>query len=289
MKRVILFVLTNIAVVLTISILLSILSATGILPLHPGTIQGLMVLCFVWGMAGSFISLLLSRFMAKQMLGVKLIDGRTGNADLDRLHNTIQNLAQQAGLPMPEVGIYESPEVNAFATGPSRNRSLVAVSTGLLRQMGQSEVQGVLGHEIAHIKNGDMVTMALLQGVINAFVMFFARIIASLLFRGDDGDRHPGFLYYLTVSVIQIALSLLGALVVCWFSREREFRADAGGAALAGRGSMVAALRRLLSTQQLVDNSQPALTTMKIAGGPMALFSTHPPLEVRIARLEGRA
>jgi len=289
MKRVILFVLTNIAVVLTISILLSILSATGILPLHPGTIQGLMVLCFVWGMAGSFISLLLSRFMAKQMLGVKLIDGRTGNADLDRLHNTIQNLAQQAGLPMPEVGIYESPEVNAFATGPSRNRSLVAVSTGLLRQMGQSEVQGVLGHEIAHIKNGDMVTMALLQGVINAFVMFFARIIASLLFRGDDGDRHPGFLYYLTVSVIQIALSLLGALVVCWFSREREFRADAGGAELAGRGSMVAALRRLLSTQQLVDNSQPALTTMKIAGGPMALFSTHPPLEVRIARLEGRA
>ena len=289
MKRVILFVLTNIAVVLTISILLSILSATGILPLHPGTIQGLMVLCFVWGMAGSFISLLLSRFMAKQMLGVKLIDGRTGNADLDRLHNTIQNLAQQAGLPMPEVGIYESPEVNAFATGPSRNRSLVAVSTGLLRQMGQSEVQGVLGHEIAHIKNGDMVTMALLQGVINAFVMFFARIIASLLFRGDDGDRHPGFLYYLTVSVIQIALSLLGALVVCWFSREREFRADAGGATLAGRGSMVAALRRLLSTQQLVDNSQPALTTMKIAGGPMALFSTHPPLEVRIARLEGRA
>jgi heat shock protein HtpX len=289
MKRIILFVLTNILVVLTISILLSVLSATGILPMDPGTVQGLAVFCLVWGMAGSFISLLLSRFMAKQWMGVKLVDGRTGNGELDRLYNTIQNLSQQAGLPMPEVGIYESPEVNAFATGPSRNRSLVAVSTGLLRQMSAGEVEGVLAHEVAHIKNGDMVTMALLQGVINAFVMFFARIIASLLFRGQDDDRHPGFMYYLTVNVIQIALSILGAIVVCWFSRQREFRADAGGADLAGRGSMVSALRRLLSTQQLVDNSQPALTTFKIAGGPMALFSTHPPLEERIARLEGRA
>jgi heat shock protein HtpX len=288
MKRVILFVLTNIAVVLTISILLSILSATGILPMDPGTIQGLMVLCLIWGMAGAFISLQLSRWMAKRMMGVRLIDGRTGNADLDRLYNTIQNLVQQANLPMPEVGIYDSPEVNAFATGPSKSRSLVAVSSGLLRQMGQNEVQGVLAHEIAHIKNGDMVTMALLQGVINAFVMFFARIIASLLFRSDD-DRHPGFMYYVTVIAIQMVLSVLGAIVVCWFSRQREFRADAGGAALAGQGSMVAALRRLMSTQKLVDNSQPALTTLKIAGGPMALFATHPPLELRIARLEGRS
>jgi heat shock protein HtpX len=220
---------------------------------------------------------------------VRLVDGRTGNAELDRLYNTIQNLTQQAGLPMPEVGVYDSPEVNAFATGPSQSRSLVAVSSGLLRQMGQGEVQGVLAHEIAHIKNGDMVTMTLIQGVINAFVMFFARVITSILFRSDSDDRRPGFMYWIVLNVVQVALSFLGAIVVCWFSRQREFRADAGGAELAGRGTMVSALRRLLTTQDLVDNSQAQLTTMKIAGGPMALFSTHPPLEERIARLEGGA
>jgi heat shock protein HtpX len=285
MKRVILFVLTNIAVVVTISVLLSILNATGILRIDPGTYSGLLVFCLIWGMAGSFISLQLSRFIAKRMVGMRLIDGRTGNGELDRLYNTVQNLTQQAGLPMPEVGIYDAPEVNAFATGPSQRRSLVAVSSGMLRHMGQSEMEGVLGHEISHIKNGDMVTMALLQGVINAFVMFFARIIASLLFRSDD-DRRPGFMYYVTVSIIEVALSFLGMIVVCWFSRLREFRADAGGAELAGRGSMVSALRRLMTTQNLVDNSEPALTTFKISGGPIALFATHPPLEVRIARLE---
>jgi heat shock protein HtpX len=288
MKRVILFVLTNIAVVVTISVLLAVLNATGILRTDPSTYNGLLVLCLVWGMAGSFISLQLSRFMAKRMMGVRLVDGRTGNAELDRLHNVISNLAQQAGLPMPEVGIYDSPEVNAFATGPSRRRSLVAVSTGLLRNMGQSEVEGVLAHEIAHIKNGDMVTMALIQGVINAFVMFFARVIAGMLFRSDD-DRRPTFMYYIAVSVIEIALSFLGMIIVCWFSRQREFRADAGGAELAGRGSMVSALRRLMTTQQLVDNSEPALATFKISGKRLALFTTHPPLELRIARLEGRA
>lgn len=288
MKRVILFVLTNLLVVLTISIVLSILSATGILPVDPRSMSGLLVFCFIWGMGGAFISLQLSRWMAKRALGVRLVDGRTGNGELDRLYNTIQNLSQQAGLPMPEVGVYDSPEVNAFATGPSRSRSLVAVSSGLLRQMGQGEVQGVLAHEISHIKNGDMVTMALIQGVINAFVMFFARVITAILFRSDD-DRRPGFMYWIVLNVVQMALSLLGAIVVCWFSRQREFRADAGGAELAGTGTMASALRRLLSTQQLVDNSQPQLTTMKIAGGPMALFSTHPPLEERIARLEGRA
>ena len=179
--------------------------------------------------------------------------------------------------------------MNAFATGPSESRSLVAVSTGLLRQMDQSAVEGVLGHEITHIKNGDMVTMALLQGVINSFVMFFARIITSILVPSDRDGRRPGFLYFIALNVIQMALSALGAIVVCWFSRQREFRADAGGAELAGRGSMVAALKGLLANEERVDNSQAALTTMKIAGGPMALFATHPPLEVRIARLEGRA
>jgi heat shock protein HtpX len=286
MKRVVLFVLTNILVVLTIGVLLSILSATGILPVHPGTLSGLLVFCLVWGMGGAFVSLQISRWMAKRAMGVRLVDGRTGNGELDRLYNTIQNLAQQAGLPMPEVGVYDSPEVNAFATGPSQSRSLVAVSSGLLRQMNQGEVQGVLAHEIAHIKNGDMVTMTLIQGVINAFVMFFARVITSILFRSDD-DRRPGFMYWIVLNVVQTALSVLGMIVVCWFSRQREFRADAGGAELAGTSTMASALRRLLSTQELVDNSQPQLTTMKIAGGPLSLFSTHPPLEERIARLEG--
>jgi len=289
MKRVILFVITNLAVVVTINILLSVLSALGVLPrFDQGSLTGLMAFCFLWGMVGSFISLQMSRFMAKRAMGLRLIDGNTGNADLDRVYNTIGHLTQQAGLPMPEVGVYDSPEVNAFATGPSQSRSLVAVSTGLLRQMDQAAVQGVLGHEITHIKNGDMVTMALLQGVINSFVMFFAHIIASLLFPSDRENRRPSFLYYIALNVIQMALSALGAIVVCWFSRQREFRADAGGAELAGRGSMVGALKSLLANQDRVDNSQQALTTFKIAGGPMALFATHPPLEVRIARLEGR-
>ena len=287
MKRIFLFLLTNILVLLTISVLLSILSATGLLPVDPRSLSGLLVFCFVWGMGGAFVSLQLSRWMAKRAMGVRLVDGRTGNAELDRLYNTIQNLTQQAGLPMPEVGVYDSPEVNAFATGPSQSRSLVAVSSGLLRQMSQGEVQGVLAHEIAHIKNGDMVTMTLIQGVINAFVMFFARLITAFLFRSDD-DRRPGFMYWIVLNIVQMALSMLGMILVCWFSRQREFRADAGGAELAGTGTMAAALRRLLSTQELVDNSQPQLTTMKIAGGPVALFSTHPPLEERIARLEGR-
>ena len=287
MKRVALFVLTNLAVVVTISILLSVLSAAGLLPaFDQGSLTSLLVVCFVWGMVGSFISLQLSRFTAKQSLGLRLVDGQTGNGELDRVYNTIGNLTRQAGLPMPEVGVYESAEVNAFATGPSSSRSLVAVSTGLLRQMDQTAIEGVLGHEITHIKNGDMVTMALLQGVINAFVFFFAQVIASVLFRSERNDRRPGVLYYVALNVIQMALSALGAIVVCWFSRQREFRADAGGAELAGRGNMVAALRSLLAHQELVDNSQASLTTMKIAGGPLALFATHPPLAVRIARLE---
>ena len=205
MKRIFLFVLTNILVVLTISVVLSILSATGILPVDPRSMSGLLVFCFVWGMGGAFISLQLSRWMAKRAMGVRLVDGRTGNAEQDRLYNTIQNLSQQAGLPMPEVGVYDSPEVNAFATGPSQSRSLVAVSSGLLRQMGQGEVQGVLAHEIAHIKNGDMVTMTLIQGVINAFVMFFARVITSILFRSDSDDRRPGFMYFIVLNVVQVA------------------------------------------------------------------------------------
>jgi heat shock protein HtpX len=190
------------------------------------------------------------------------------------------------GLDLPEVGVYESPEVNAFATGPSKSRSLVAVSSGLMRSMRQDEIEGVVAHEVAHIANGDMVTMALLQGVINAFVMFAARVIAHLVTR--SGDERGGGMYFLVVIVLQIALGILGSLVTSWFSRQREFRADRGGATLAGRDRMIGALRRLASNRELVDTRHEALATMKIngAGRWMVFFHTHPPIEARIAALE---
>jgi heat shock protein HtpX len=198
----------------------------------------------------------------------------------------VERLARQANLPMPEVAFYESGEVNAFATGPSKSRSLVAVSSGLLRTMRPEEVEGVLAHEMAHIANGDMVTMTLLQGVVNAFVIFLARVIAGAL-RGNDSRGGS----YLVVLVLEIGLGILGSMITAWFSRQREFRADYGGAKLAGREKMLAALRRLASNQEAVDPSQEALATLKINGarGWMFFFSTHPPLEVRIAALERRA
>jgi len=285
-KRIFLFLLTNIAVVLTLSIVLSILGVGRYVGPGGLDIGALAIFCFVWGMGGAFISLQLSRWMAKRATGMRLVDGRTGNPELDRVYATIAGLTQQAGLPMPEVGVYESPEVNAFATGPSKNRSLVAVSTGLLRSMSADEVAGVLGHEITHIANGDMVTMTLLQGVMNAFVMFLARLIAyAISNRGDSRDRGGSFM---VVFVLQIVLGILGSLVTAWFSRQREFRADSGGAHLAGRDRMIGALRRLAANRDMVDTSHAALATMKISGARswMMLLSTHPPLEERIAALE---
>jgi heat shock protein HtpX len=287
-KRIFLFVLTNILVVATLTVIASLL---GIGRYTGGTDLGaLMVFCLFWGMGGAFISLQLSRWIAKRMTGLHLVDGRTGRQELDWLYNTVQRLTQQANLPMPEVGIYESPEVNAFATGPSKNRSLVAVSSGLLRSLRPNEVEGVLAHEVAHISNGDMVTMTLLQGVINAFVMFLARVIASLVARGNDSRGNNG-MYFLVVMTLQIVLGILGSLITAWFSRQREFRADRGGASLAGRENMVGALRRLMANHELVDTNQQALATLKINGAPgwMVFFSTHPPLEARIAALESGA
>ncbi len=289
-KRIFLFVVTNIAIVFTLSIILSLLGA-GRYVSPDGRLDyaQLAVFCFVWGMGGAFISLQISRWMAKRAMGVKLVNGQTGNQDLDWLYNTIGHLTQQANLPMPEVGVYDSPEVNAFATGPSKRRSLVACSSGLLHSMTRDEVQGVLAHEVTHIANGDMVTMALLQGVINAFVMFLARIVAHAVRQTMD-SRAADIVAFLVMIALQIVLGALGSLVVAWYSRRREFRADAGGAALAGRGAMVGALRRLLATQERVDVSNSALASFKIAGGRswLQLFATHPPLELRIAALEGR-
>ena len=285
-KRIFLFILTNIAVVLTLSIILSILGVGRYAGPGGLDIGSLAIFCFVWGMGGAFISLQMSRWIAKRATGMRLVDGNTGPPEVDRVYATIANLTQQAGLPMPEVGIYDSPEVNAFATGPSKSRALVAVSTGLLRTMRDDEIAGVLGHEITHISNGDMVTMTLLQGVINAFVMFFARIIAyALASRGDSRNRGGSFM---VVFVLQIVLGFLGSLITAWFSRQREFRADKGGAMLAGRDRMIGALKRLAANREMVDTQHQALATLKISGAPgwAALFSTHPPLEARIAALE---
>jgi heat shock protein HtpX len=286
-KRIFLFVVTNLAVILTLTVVLNLLGiTTGVTPVGID-VGALAVFCLVWGMGGAFISLQMSRWIAKRATGVQLVDGRTGHADFDWLYATVERLTRQANLPMPEVGIYDSPEVNAFATGPSRRRSLVAVSTGLLRTMRRDEVEGVLAHEVAHIANGDMVTMTLLQGVINAFVMFFARVIAHVITRSGDREGNGG-MYFLVVIVLQIVLGILGTMIVYGFSRYREFRADYGGATLAGRERMLAALRRLAANRALVDTSQHALATMKINGARSwaSLFSTHPPLEARIAALE---
>jgi len=288
-KRIFLFLATNLAIIVTLSIVLNLLGFTGYI--RPGGIDygSLAVFCLVWGMGGAFLSLQMSRFIAKRAMGVHLIDGRTGDPALDGLYNTIENLTRQANLPMPEVGIYDSPEVNAFATGPSKKRSLVAVSTGLLRRMERREVEGVLGHEISHIANGDMVTMTLLQGVINAFVMFFARVIAWVVRQNVD-SRMANVISFAVMIGLEIVLGILGSLITAWFSRRREFRADFGGAQLAGRESMVAALRRLQQTHDLVDASNAAMNSFKIAGGRgwLSLFASHPPLAERIAALEGR-
>jgi heat shock protein HtpX len=284
-KRIFLFLVTNLAVILTLSVVVSLLGLGGV-GVGGYDLGSLAVFCLVWGMGGSFISLQMSRWIAKRATGVHLIDGSSSDSQLNWLHQTVGRLTRQANLPMPEVGVYESPEVNAFATGPSKSRSLVAVSTGLMRSMRPEEVEGVLAHEVAHIANGDMVTMTLLQGVLNAFVMFFARVIASVVTRSDDERRGGGGMYFLVV----IVLGILASLVTAWFSRHREFRADAGGAHLAGRERMVGALRRLATNRELVDTSHQALATMKINGvrGWAAMFSTHPPIEDRIAALQNQ-
>jgi len=291
-KRIFLFVLTNILVMVTVSIVLSVLGVNHYVTAAGLDYTSLMIFCLVWGFVGSGISLMLSKFMAKRMMGVEIVDERGQYAELVR---KVHALARASGLTkMPEVGVYQSPEVNAFATGPSRNNSLVAVSSGLLQQMTVDEVEGVLAHEIAHVANGDMVTMALVQGVVNAFVMFFARIAAFALqnvLSGDRDDDRPvasGFAYHISVMVFEIAFSFLGMFVVAYFSRIREFRADQGGAQFAGKHKMISALRRLQQKIDLVDDSNDQLKAMKISSkkGLMSFLSTHPSLDDRIAALE---
>ncbi len=292
MKRIFLFMLTNILVVVSVSIILSILGVGNYLTASGIDYNALLVFCLIWGFVGSGISLMMSKFMAKKMMGVEIVDERGQYGDLVR---KVYQMSKQAGITkMPEVGIYHSAEVNAFATGPSKNNALVAVSTGLLQQMNTDEVEGVLAHEVAHVANGDMVTMALVQGVVNAFVMFFARVAAFAIqnfLNGDKDDDRPsnsGMAYHLTVMICEIAFSFLGMFIVAYFSRVREYRADQGGAQYAGKHKMIAALKRLQQKIDFVDDTQDAIKTMKISSkkGLMNFLSTHPRLEDRIAALE---
>jgi len=289
-KRIFFFVTVNILVLTTITITLNLVSYFFGIRINPNSAMGLIMFCAVFGMGGAFISLLASKFMAKKFMGVKIVDPQSNDHNLRALVETIHGLARKAQLPkMPEVGIYNSPEVNAFATGPSKSNSLVAVSSGLLQRMNREQVEGVLAHEITHVANGDMVTMTLIQGVINTFVMIFARLIAGII-AGQLDDRARPAIEFVLIIVLQIALSILGYLVVAKFSRWREYKADAGGARLAGRENMISALQALAGTQQLVDNRNQNFSSFKISsgrrGGLAFLMSTHPPLEDRIKRLQ---
>ena len=298
LKRIVVFLAVNVLVMVTISLLLHLFNIQPYLTARGLNYTSLMAFCLLWGMGGAFISLALSRLMARWMMGVQVIDPHASEPQLQHLVQRVQQLAQGAGLTtMPQVGLYESDDINAFATGPSKSRSLVAVSTGLLRRMNQSETDGVLAHEVAHIANGDMVTMTLVQGVVNAFAMFLARVIAfavSQVAAGRSSDEEEsGFsspAYFVTQFLLEIIFMILGSLVVAWFSRWREYRADRGGAALAGRERMIAALEALRRDYDRVDASaQPAAQTLKISSrgsGLFRFFSTHPSLEDRILRLQ---
>jgi heat shock protein HtpX len=291
MMRILLFLATNAAVLVLISVVFQVLGIEGILAENGVdlNLQALLVMSAVIGFGGSFISLAMSKFMAKHSMGVQLIE-RPSNRTEQWLVDTVNRQARQAGIGMPEVGVFNSPEPNAFATGMSRNNALVAVSTGLLQNMSSDEVEAVLGHEVSHVANGDMVTMGLIQGVVNTFVIFLSRVIGHVVDRVVfKTERGYGPAYYITSIVAQIFLSILASMIVMWFSRRREFRADAGGASLAGRGKMIAALQALQRAHEPHDLPG-EFAAFGIAGGlgsgMKRLFMTHPPLEERIAALQ---
>jgi heat shock protein HtpX len=284
--RTVLFLITNLAVVATISVILGLLVAIGWLPADLPLVP-LLLGCFAWGVFGSWISLLLSAESAKRMMGVQIVNEDPQPA-ARWLVDTVASLAAKAELPMPEVGVYGSPEWNAFATGPSPQRALVAVSTGILEGMPPEELEAVLAHEMSHVGNGDMVTMTLLQGVINAFVMFLARAVALLLPRGSSQDGRQQPPAYALIWPLEIILGLAGSMVTAGFSRYREFRADAGSARLTSPGAMMRALERLGSASGLIDpRDSGALASFKIAGRPdfLGLLASHPPLQKRIEAL----
>ncbi|MEN9705046.1 MAG: hypothetical protein RLZZ393_925 [Pseudomonadota bacterium] len=288
MKRIFLFLVTNLAIVLMLSVIAHLLGLDRYLSARGGDLGGLLVVAALFGFGGSLISLFISKWMAKRTMGVEIIE--TPRSDDERwLVEAVGAHARRTGIGMPEVGIFESPQPNAFATGASRNNALVAVSTGLLRTMRRNEVDAVLGHEIAHVANGDMVTLTLIQGVVNTFVIFFSRIIGSAVDKALNGDREGrgGMGYFIGTMLAEMVLGILASIVVMWFSRQREFRADVGGAHLAGRENMIAALERLKvgAEEPLPDG----LKAFGIGGGGSSglgrLFMSHPPLDERIAAL----
>lgn len=294
-KRIFLFLATNVLVIATISIITSLLGLRPYLSENGIDFEQLAIFCLIWGMAGSFISLFMSKFFAKMAMGVVIINPKTATREEHFLLDMVYALAKRAGLrTMPEVGIYHSPELNAFATGPSRNHALVAVSSGLVSNMNRDELEAVLGHEISHVANGDMVTMTLVQGIINSFALFLSRIaayaVSIALSRGDERDGHASYLTYMLLTfVFDILFTLLGSLLVAFFSRFREYRADKGGAKLAGREKMIAALKRLQRGVDIEDTRAPAFSALKISQPAKwwELFSSHPSLEKRIKRLSG--
>lgn len=288
MKRVVLFLLTNLAVMVVLSIVMSVLGV------NTRTTGGLLVFAAIFGFGGAFISLAMSKWMAKRSMGLEVITNPRDNTERWLLE-TVARQAQQAGVKMPEVAIYQSPEMNAFATGPSKNNSLVAVSSGLLYGMNADEVEAVLAHEMSHVANGDMVTLTLIQGVVNTFVIFLARVVANIIsnFLSNDeeeGQGLGGLAYFAVVIVLEIVFGILASIIVAYFSRIREFRADAGAATLAGRGKMIAALERLRNGPE--TGEMPAnMSAFGINGkrSMAELLMSHPPLEKRIAALKNAA
>jgi heat shock protein HtpX len=291
MKRVFLFLATNIAIVLVLGITLRLLGFESILD-QQGVdlnINALLVFAAMFGFGGSFISLAISKWTAKRFTGAQVIE-TPRNATEQWLMQTVKRQANMAGIGMPEVAVYDAPDVNAFATGMSRNNALVAVSTGLLNAMSQDEAEAVLGHEISHVANGDMITLALIQGVVNTFVIFLSRVIGHVVDRVVfKVERGHGPAFWITAIIAEIVLGILASIIVMWFSRQREFRADAGGAQLAGREKMIAALERLkrsVDQPHLPDQMAAFGINGKINGGIKRLFMTHPPLDERIAVLK---
>lgn len=287
MKRVLLFLATNLAVMLVLSIVLSVLSSFfGISTRGSG---GLLLMAAVFGFGGSIISLLMSKWMAKRSYGVQIIEQPRSEVEY-WLFNTVQRQAQQAGIGMPEVGIYDSPDMNAFATGANRNQALVAVSTGLLYNMSRDEAEAVLAHEVSHVANGDMVTLTLIQGVVNTFVIYISRVLAGIVsnfLRSDDEESSAsgGIAYFAISMVFELVFGILASMIVMWFSRQREFRADAGSAQLVGKDKMIAALERLARSQDSQLDGTMMAFGINGKSSMTELFMSHPPLEKRIQAL----
>lgn len=288
MKRILLFLATNIAVMLVLSVVASVLGVDRFLTANGLNLPALLAFSAIFGFGGSFISLFMSKWMAKRSTGAVVITQPKNSTEM-WLMNTVERQARAAGIGMPEVAVYDAPEPNAFATGASKNDSLVAVSTGLLRSMSQDEVEAVLAHEVSHIANGDMVTLTLIQGVLNTFVMFLSRVVGYVIdkavFKTERGTG-PG--YFVSVMVLQIVFGIGASMIVAWFSRQREFRADAGSARLSGKRKMIAALQKL-GGNNIASSLPPQQMAFGIKGGVKEWFSTHPPIEARIAALQAGA